>query len=74
MSPVSCGPERPPFAGARGRARERQIGTGGLAALEQESATLKTKQDYQWRLARFDDICRIHGLETETDAGFEEAL
>ncbi|CAK0813568.1 unnamed protein product, partial [Prorocentrum cordatum] len=36
--------------------------------------TLKTKQDYERRLARFDAFCMTHGLDVESDADLEKAL
>ncbi|CAK0852610.1 unnamed protein product, partial [Prorocentrum cordatum] len=69
---LSCGQQSgswPAVLDGADRAKARPIGTGGLTALEQESATLKTKQDYERRLARFDDFCRIHGLEEPSNSG-----
>ncbi|CAK0856813.1 unnamed protein product [Prorocentrum cordatum] len=53
---------------------ERLVGTGGRTTLEQESIALKTRQGYERRLARFDDFCRTHGLETVSDAELEKAI
>ena len=52
----------------------RRVGTGGLTTLETESITPKTRQDYERRLARFGDFCKLHGLETMGDADLEEAV
>ena len=36
--------------------------------------TARTQEDYEKRLARFDDFCRTNGLACDTDARLEEAL
>ncbi|CAK0855216.1 unnamed protein product, partial [Prorocentrum cordatum] len=58
----------------RDRARARIAGTGGPTVLEQESATAKTKEDYERRLERFFGFCSINGLALDTDLLLEEAL
>ncbi|CAK0809175.1 unnamed protein product [Prorocentrum cordatum] len=51
-----------------------KVATGGLTTLDIERITLKTRQDYERRLPRFDDFCWTHGLETGNDAELEEAV